>query len=118
MQAEPRALAVQFQNVKPNDMEQFRDLKHVHCKISGILTEDGPNWTPDRLRPYFEAIIDIFGPGRLVFGSDWPVVDLAGGYERWWNATIDLLAPLDEGARDEILGGTAARVYLGKRGRR
>lgn len=63
------------------DMEQFRDVKHVHCKLSGILTEDGPDRSPERLRPHFETVIDIFGPtdwcsaatGR--WSISWPTTD-------------------------------------------
>jgi L-fuconolactonase len=65
------------------DLEHFRDLRHVHCKISGLLTEDGPGWTAEKLRPYLEAVFDIFGPDRLVFGSDWPVLNLVAGYGAW-----------------------------------
>jgi L-fuconolactonase len=43
------------------DMEQFRQLDHVHCKLSGILTEDGSEWTAERVQPYLEMVIDIFG---------------------------------------------------------
>lgn len=70
------------------DMEHFRDLSHVYCKVSGILTEDGPHWTPERIQPYLDVVLDIFGPDRLVFGSDWPVVNLVADYDRWI-ATLD-----------------------------
>jgi len=65
------------------DMEHFRDIRHVHCKISGIVTEDGQGWSFERLLPYFEATFDIFGTERLVFGSDWPIVNLAADYTTW-----------------------------------
>jgi L-fuconolactonase len=93
------------------DMEQFRDISHVHCKISGILTEDGPNWTPDRLRPYFEAIIDIFGPGRLVFGSDWPVVNLVADYSRWIDTLSQAMAGLTRADQQKIWADNGERFY-------
>jgi L-fuconolactonase len=101
-----------------DDMAAIARYPNALCKISGLVTEAATNWTVDDLRPYVDYVLDVFGPKRLLWGSDWPVVDLAGGYERWWDATMELLAPLASEARDDILGGTAARVYLGKRGRR
>ncbi len=88
------------------------------CKLSGIATEATPDWTVDDIKPYVDHVFEVFGPQRLVWGSDWPVVDLAGGYARWWDTTTALLEPLDAAARDAILGGTAARIYLSHRGRR
>jgi len=83
----------------------------VHCKLSGLATEAGPEWSADTLRPWFDHLLDCFGPERLMWGSDWPVVDLAGGYGRWLAATDALLAPLTAHERDAILGGNAARFY-------
>jgi L-fuconolactonase len=88
------------------------------CKLSGIVTVAAPDWSVADIKPYVDHVLAVFGPRRLLWGSDWPVVDLAGGYARWWDATQMLLAPLDAAAHDAILGGTAARVYLGRRGRR
>ena len=69
------------------------------------------------LRPYVEHLLAVFGPERLLWGSDWPVVNRAGGYDRWREATMELLAGLSDAQRQAILGGNAARVYLSKRGR-
>jgi L-fuconolactonase len=91
---------------------------NTFCKLSGVVTEAATDWAIDDLRPYVDHVLEIFGPQRILWGSDWPVVDLGGGYVRWWDTTMTLLSPLDEAARKNILGGTAARVYLGKRGRR
>ena len=68
----------------------------------------GARLEPDDLRPYVDHLLDCFGPERLMWGSDWPVVELAGGYEKWWHATESLLAGLDDDERGAILGGTAA----------
>lgn len=87
------------------------------CKLSGLVTEAGPDWTVDDLRPYVEHLLEVFGPERLLWGSDWPVVNLAGGYDRWREATLKLLAPLSDAERAAVLGGNAARVYLSARGR-
>jgi L-fuconolactonase len=81
------------------------------CKLSGLVTEAAAHWTVADLRPYVAHLLDVFGPQRLMWGSDWPVVDLAGGYVRWRDATMQLLRHLPDTARDAVLGGTAATVY-------
>jgi L-fuconolactonase len=63
------------------------------------------------LRPYADHLLDCFGAERLMWGSDWPVVELGGGYARWRATTLELLAHLPQNARDEVLGGTARRFY-------
>jgi L-fuconolactonase len=97
------------------EMEAFRALKHVHCKISGILTEDGEGWTLDRIRPYVDAVIDIFGPDRLIFGSDWPVVNLVADYDRWVDAVDALLSNLTR-ADQQKSGPTTGNVSIGSEG--
>jgi L-fuconolactonase len=81
------------------------------CKLSGLVTEAGARWTVADLRPYAEHLLDCFGSERLIWGSDWPVVELAGGYDRWWPTTAELLRPLDDASRERILGANAARFY-------
>jgi L-fuconolactonase len=53
---------------------------NVYCKVSGLVTEAGPDWRPDQIAPYVDHLLNCFGPGRLIFGSDWPVCTLAAGY--------------------------------------
>ncbi|MBV8607856.1 MAG: amidohydrolase family protein, partial [Singulisphaera sp.] len=85
---------------------------NVSCKLSGMITEaDWRSWTVDDLKPYVRAALELFGPGRLMFGSDWPVCELAGSYERVFHALVETLGPLGESERDAIFGGTAARFY-------
>ncbi len=81
------------------------------CKISGLITEAARDWRVDDLRPYVNHLLKTFGPQRLIWGSDWPVVELAGGYARWLAATRTLLAGLPQTDCDGIEGGTAARFY-------
>ena len=83
----------------------------VHCKLSGLATEAGADWRPDTLRRYVDHLLACFGPGRLLWGSDWPVVERAGGYQRWVAATDVLLSGLSAGDREAILGGNAWRFY-------
>jgi L-fuconolactonase len=81
------------------------------CKLSGLVTEAAAPWAVDDLKPYVAHLLDAFGPRRLLWGSDWPVVNLAGGYARWREATMELLHELPDADRDAVLGGTAATVY-------
>jgi L-fuconolactonase len=83
----------------------------VFCKLSGLVTESGADWTEDRLRPYVDHLVDAFTPTRLLWGSDWPVVTLAASYATWWSTTNRLLAGLGQHARDRIFGGSAAELY-------
>ena len=84
----------------------------VACKLSGLVTEAAPGDDLDALRPVIATLLDTFGPRRLLWGSDWPGVDLAGGYDRWYALTLAALAGLDDADRAAVLGGNAERVYL------
>ena len=84
---------------------------HVHCKLSGLATEAPPSWGPATLKRYVDHLLASFGPDRLLWGSDWPVVNLGGGYARWRAATDRLLETLSGDDRAAILGGNAARFY-------
>lgn len=88
------------------------------CKLSGLVTEAAPGWTVETLRPVVAHLLETFGPQRLLWGSDWPVVTLRATYERWFETAQALLAGLTEAERDAVLGGNAERVYLTTRGRR
>jgi L-fuconolactonase len=83
----------------------------VCCKLSGLVTEAGQQWSIDELRPYADHLLGCFGPARLIWGSDWPVVNLGGGYGRWVAATTALLADLTAADRAAILGDNARRFY-------
>ena len=78
------------------------------CKLSGLVTEAARSWQADHLRRYVDHLLACFGPDRLMWGSDWPVVDLAGGTAAWRNATLALL-PAE--AHFCVLGDTARRFY-------
>lgn len=94
-----------------DDMAAIAADGRTYCKLSGLVTEARPDWTVDQLRPYVERLIALFGADRLMWGSDWPVVDLARGYDAWVAATDTLLAGVEASARAAILGGTARRFY-------
>ncbi|MET7847854.1 amidohydrolase family protein [Streptomyces avermitilis] len=87
-------------------------LPNTVCKVSGMLTEAGPGtWTTDALRPYADTVLDAFGPGRLMFGSDWPVCTLAASYGQVIDVTHELTAALGADEREDLFSGTATRVY-------
>lgn len=85
---------------------------NVCCKLSGLATEARPGWAVAELAPFVDHLLKVFGPQRLLWGSDWPVVDLAGGFDHWNAATLELLRPLNAGELAAIRGGNARRVYL------
>lgn len=93
------------------DMAALARRTNVCVKLSGLVTEAGSGWTVERLRPYVRHLVDVFGAERVMFGSDWPVVDLDANYEKWWIAANELLRDLDERARAAVLGINAARFY-------
>lgn len=90
----------------------FAALEHVACKLSGMVTEaDWENWTPDDLAPYVDHVLDVFGPDRLLFGSDWPVCLLAASYDEVVAAARETLTDLSDTESAAVFGGTAAEVY-------
>lgn len=80
-------------------------------KLSGLATEAETNWTASDLRPFVEVLLEVFGHERTIWGSDWPVVELARGYDIWWSATCEFLASSSSQMREAVLGGNATRVY-------
>jgi L-fuconolactonase len=108
--AKPR-IANQEREPWATEMRALARETRAWCKLSGLVTEAGPGWGIADLRPYAEHLIECFGSERLIWGSDWPVVELAGGYGRWWAAAAELLRPLDKASRERVLGGNARRFY-------
>lgn len=84
---------------------------NVTAKVSGLDTAAAPGYTAADLRPALDIALDAFGADRLMFGTDWPVSILGGGYARWWEVLCELLAPLTTEERAAILAETAAAVY-------
>lgn len=93
-------------------IERLAGLPNVACKLSGLITEaawDG--WSATTLQPYAEHILAAFGADRVMFGSDWPVCELAGSYPEVLTLTKTLLSGASEAERTAVLGATAQRVY-------
>lgn len=96
------------------EMSSLATLPQVHCKLSGLLTEAGTQPTAHALGPYVEHLLDSFGPQRLIWGSDWPVLELAADYADWWtmaNAMCQAHAGMDAEGMAAIFGGNARRLY-------
>lgn len=97
------------------DMAALAALPQVHCKLSGLLTEAGERRDAAALQPYAQMLWTLFGPQRLLWGSDWPVLRLAAGYADWWQMAQTLagqFTPAPQPADLQALfGGNAARLY-------
>ena len=95
--------------------EAIQDLArrpNLYCKISGMATEaDWKRWSEADLAPYLDAVLDAFGPRRLMYGSDWPVCLPAVDYTRWFDIVSGFAARLSADERDRVLGGTAIEAY-------
>ncbi|MFG6193553.1 amidohydrolase family protein [Nonomuraea sp. JJY05] len=84
----------------------------VRCKVSGLVTEaDHEKWTIDDIRPVWDVLLSSFGPQRLMFGSDWPVCVLAGGWNRWAATVEVLLSGCSAIETDAVLADTATTFY-------
>lgn len=86
-------------------------LPHVHCKLSGLATEAPLDWTEATLQPYVDHLLQSFGPSRLMWGSDWPVLNLNGDYLLWHSVANTLLAGLSDAQREAVFGANAAAFY-------
>lgn len=92
------------------DMAALAECPQVHCKLSGLVTEAGEDWRGADLAPCIDHLLATFGPGRLLWGSDWPVVNLAADYQGWL-ALATRLAGLRDDAYEAVFGDNAARFY-------
>lgn len=86
-------------------------LPHVSCKISGLLTLAGPDWTLEQLRPYVEFVINSFGFDRIMYGGDWPVVLQIGRYLDWSRVFDELIKPYSKDEQLKCCQGNAERIY-------
>ena len=91
-------------------------MPQVSCKLSGLPNEAGPGWRPENFAPWIATLVELFGPKRLIWGSDWPVVTQVTDPTSWYNLVREAIAPLGEDAVAQVFGGTARRVYRLTRG--
>jgi L-fuconolactonase len=93
-------------------MRELGQRENVWCKVSGMVTEaEWAGWNAETLRPYLDVVVEAFGVGRLMAGSDWPVCLVACEYGRWFEVLRDYFAGFSEAERDAVFGGTAMDVY-------
>jgi L-fuconolactonase len=81
----------------------------VYCKLSGLLTEAGDDWSPSAVAPYVAHLLTQFGLQKLVWGSDWPVLTIAANYGTWVDLTRSLLP--NDNSRAAIFGSNAVDLY-------
>jgi L-fuconolactonase len=95
--------------------EQIKTLAlfpNVMCKISGLVTEaDHAHWTPADLQPYIDHVLEVFGIDRVMFGGDYPVVELASSYERWLTTIIAATASLSQSEKHKLFYANAYQFY-------
>jgi L-fuconolactonase len=92
-------------------MERLARLPNVAVKLSGLTSGAPPDWSVEMLRPFTEVLFSSFGPGRLMFGSDWPVCLLGGGYDVTIAAAESLTRGFGPDELELLFGGTAANFY-------
>eukprot|EP01036_Dinobryon_divergens_P039367 gene39367-51883_t len=92
-------------------MARVADETAAVVKFSALITEADADWTVEDLRPYVDHVFRVFGPERVMWGSDWPVCRLRGEYADWRAAALSLTEGLDDVDRALIYGGTAAGFY-------
>lgn len=109
--AKPRIVPGQFDATWARDLRSLAARPHVVCKLSGVVTEAPADWTEALIRPYLDLAVEVFGPGRLLFGSDWPVCRLGIEYAAWVELLRRYSASWSTDEQAAFWGGTAARVY-------
>ena len=95
-----------------DDISALAGYPGLHCKISGMVTEAGADWSADRIRPFVEHVARAFGPERLVFGSDWPVCTLAASHDEVVDLARSILGALfDADQMQAIMQTNGLRFY-------
>lgn len=92
------------------DIAALAKLPQVFCKLSGLVTEAGDDWHARDLAPWIDHLLASFGARRLLWGSDWPVLNLASDYPGWYEMA-SALTHLDGEDRAAVFGGNALRFY-------
>jgi L-fuconolactonase len=93
-----------------SDIKAISFFPNVYCKLSGLLTEASPNATLDDIKPYMEHLIQCFGH-RLIWGSDFPVLNLASNYINWFQLTYDYVIEFHPHLEESIFSKAALQLY-------
>lgn len=94
-----------------NGIEKLAELPNVNCKISGIITRFGKDWSSEKIKPYILYVVERFGMDRLVFAGDWPVLLLAGSYRSWSRAFEKITGQFSDEELHKIYHKNADRIY-------
>ncbi|MFZ4814841.1 MAG: amidohydrolase family protein [Phototrophicaceae bacterium] len=94
-------------------ISQLAELENVHCKVSGMVTEaDLDHWQPEQLRPYVDHVLEVFTPARLMFGGDYPVLEMAHiTYNDWVKVALELLKDLSPNEQHLVFYENAQKFY-------
>jgi len=93
-------------------IQKISQNKNVYCKLSGLTTEaDWNTWKEKDFYPYFDCVFEFFGINRLVFGSDWPVVNISGGFSKWKILLENYMVDFSKGEREKIFEKNATEFY-------
>ncbi|MVN20020.1 amidohydrolase family protein [Mucilaginibacter arboris] len=93
-------------------IKAIAELENVSCKVSGMVTEaDWKNWKPADFTPYLDVVFEAFGTKRVIFGSDWPVCNVAGGYEKMLSIVQNYTSAFTQNEQELFWGGNAIRFY-------
>lgn len=96
-------------------MREISQYPQVYCKWSGMITEaNWYSWTPEDLRKYLEITADCFTADRLMYGSDWPVLNVAGTYQQVLDVILDHVSGWSTQEQSNIMGENAKKFYLSK----
>ena len=94
-----------------DDIGQITKETGAYCKLSGLISEASPDQGFDDLWPYYDHLLNRFGPARLMWGSDWPVLNHASDYAAWFETCQSWLSELSSDDQQRIMGDTAIRFY-------
>lgn len=92
-------------------MAALAELQNVSCKLSGLLTEAGKSPHSSICKPWVEYILEVFGTERIIWGSDWPVLELASDYKTWFEECVLLTEKYSKTQRDNIFCNNSKHIY-------
>ena len=94
------------------DIKKLAELPNVYCKLSGLMAYCAPGTSSqETIQPYVDHVLETFGPNRMVWGSDWPVVNLGKGIQEWISVTRNILSKLSDSEAETIANANAQKIY-------
>ena len=94
------------------DIKKLAELPNVYCKLSGLMAYCAPGTSSqETIQPYVDHVLETFGPNRMVWGSDWPVVNLGKGIQEWISVTRNILSKLSDSEAEAIANSNAQKIY-------